>query len=360
MAISGKKIAVIGVGAIGGSLGGFMALNGEDVTLIDPWRENVDKMRSDGLLLDGSVGEHRAEVTALHTDDVGDLHARNEKFDVVIVAVKSYDTRWATELMLPFMKEDTWVVSPQNGINELQIAPIVGTRRMLGCVSTISANMMEPGHVNRTQSVSQSIQARPVCFKVGELDGSVTSRVQELAEMVQPAGECIVTEDLWAERWTKLTINCMANPTASMTGLTNYSMRTDDDTRHLMLKFGVEAMRVGRALGHDVKSPVANFDLEDIERASNGPHPEFEAVFVGKPPASPGRPSMAQDVIKGRKTEIDYLNGFAVQEGKRIGMPSPYNEAVTAVIKGIESGEFPVGTDNVDRVVSMVRATASR
>ena len=102
--------------------------------------------------------------------------------------------------------------------------------------------------------------------------------------MFQPAGECIVTEDLWAERWTKLTINCMANPTASMTGLTNYSMRTDDDTRRLMLKFGVEAMRVGRALGHDVKSPVANFDLEDIERASNGPHPEFEAVFIGKPP----------------------------------------------------------------------------
>ena len=291
-----KKIAVIGVGAIGGSLGGFMSLNGEDVTLIDPWRESVDKMRSGGLLLDGSTGEHRVEVKALHTDDVSGL---DERFDVVIIGVKSYNTRWAAELMLPHMKEDTWVVSVQNGINELQIAPIVGARRTLGCITTISANMMEPAHVNRTQSVSQSIQARPVCFKVGELDGGVTPRIKELAEMFQPAGECVVTEDLWAERWTKLAINCMANPTASMTGATNYSMRADDGSRQLMLKFGVEAMKVGRTLGYSVASPIANFDLDDMELASKGSYPEFERVFVGEPPKNPGRPSMAQGPLDG-------------------------------------------------------------
>ena len=117
------RIGVIGAGAIGGSLGGSMALNGEDVTLVDTWRENVDTMRDTGLLLDGSAGEHRVEVNALHTDDLDHLSG---SFDILIVAVKSYHTKWAVELMSPYIHEDTWVVSPQNSINELQIAPMVG------------------------------------------------------------------------------------------------------------------------------------------------------------------------------------------------------------------------------------------
>ena len=347
------RIGVIGAGAIGGTLGGFMALNGEDVTLIDTWRENVDMMRETGLLLDGSVGEHRVEVNALHTDELDRLA---DSFDILIVAVKSYHTKWAIELMSPYIHEDTWVVSPQNSINELQIAPMVGARRTIGCVTTISAAMMEPAHIVRSESTSQVLQGKPTAFKVGELDGRITTRVEELARLFEPAGHTIVTEELWSERWTKLATNCMANPTSAMTGLPSYEMRADERARRLMLRLGVEAVKVGRAIGHNVKAPMADFTLEDLERASLDGHPELEERFVGVPPKFPGRPSMGQDVIKGRKTEIDYLNGFTVEHGKRIGVPTPYNEAAVAVVKGVESGEFPVGIENVDRMESMARA----
>ena len=347
------RIGVIGVGAIGGSLGGFMALNGEDVTLIDPWRENVDMMRESGLLLDGSVGEHRVEVNVLHTDE---LERLTGSFDILIVAVKSYHTKWATELMLPFIHEGTWVVSPQNSINELQIAPIVGAHRTIGCVTTISAAMMEPAHVVRADSMAQSLQSKPVSFKVGELDGRVTPRIEELSRVFEPAGHTVVTEELWGERWTKLATNCMANPTSAMTGLPSYDTKADERTRKMMLKLCIEVVKVGRAIGHNVKLPLADFTLEDLEQASNEGHSELEKRFVGEPQKFPGRPSMGQDVIKGRPTEIDYLNGLAVEHGKRIGVPTPYNQAAVAVVKGVESGEFPVGIENVDRVQSMVRA----
>ena len=351
---------MIGVGAIGGSLAGFMALEGEDVTFIDQWRENVEAMRRNGLVLDGAVGEYRVEVDAFHTDELDRLDKLDKKFDILVVAVKSYDTRWATELMLPFIEDDAWVVSCQNGINELQIAPIVGARRTVGCVPTISANMAEPGRITRTSSLAQSLQTDPICFSVGELDGRVTPRVEELARLFQPAGRTIITEDLWSERWTKLATNCMANAVSAMTGLASYEMRANERSRKMMLKCGIEAVKVGRASGYNVKSPVGSFTLEDLERAATVGHPEFEEAFIGEPPAIPGRPSMANDVIKGRPTEIDHLNGFAVEQGKRIGVPTPYNEAAVAVIKGIEAGEPHVGLGNLDRVESMVRAGGVR
>jgi 2-dehydropantoate 2-reductase len=348
------KIGVIGVGAIGGSLAGFMTLNGEDVTCIDPWRENVEAMRENGLLLDGSTGEHRAKVKALHTDELDQL---DDRFDILVVAVKSYDTQWATRLMLPYIHEDTWVVSPQNGINELQIAPIVGARRTVGCVTTISAGMMEPGRVTRTDSTGASQQAKQVCFKVGELDGRATPRVQELARIFEAAGHTVVTDDLWGERWTKVAVNCMVNPTSAMTGLSGYDLRANKPVRKLIFKLGVEAVRVGQTLGFHARVPIGSFTLDDLEQAAIAERDtELDKQYIGSRQNIPGKPSMAQDIIKGRKTEIDYLNGFVAEHGKRIGMPTPYSEAVVPVIKGIESGEFKVGLDNVERVEAIARS----
>jgi 2-dehydropantoate 2-reductase len=348
------SIGIIGVGAIGGSLSGFMALHGEDVTFIDPWRENVEAMRQSGLLLDGSVEGRVTDMAVHHTDELGEL-PEDTRFDVLIVAVKSYDTRWATTTMLPFITDETWIVSPQNGINELQIAPIVGAERTVGCVTTISAGMMEPAHITRTDSMAQALQTEPLCFSVGELDGRVTDRVERLAELFAPAGRTVVTEDLWGERWTKLSTNCMANPISAMTGLPSYDMRANDEARVTMFRLAAEAVRVGRAMGYHVKAPIGGFTLEDLERAAVNGHPALEEKFVGKPQKIVGRPSMAQDVIKGRPTEIDYLNGFVVEQGLRIGVPTPYNSAATALVKGIEAGEFDVGLENLARVESMAR-----
>ncbi|MCI0440367.1 MAG: 2-dehydropantoate 2-reductase [Chloroflexi bacterium] len=352
------KIGVIGAGAIGGSLGGFMAKEGYDVTLIDPWRAHIEAMRENGLLLDGSTGEQRVEVNALHTDELDQIDG---KFDILIVAVKSYDTKWALNLMMPYTHGDTIFVSPQNGINELQIAPIVGARRMVGCVTTISAGMYEPGHVTRTQGTGRSRSqtgADPIGFKVGELDGRVTPRVEELARIFSASARTVVTQDLWGERWTKLVTNSMVNATSAMTGLSGYELKANDGARKIVFKIGIETVNVGRTLGYNTEVPLGNYSLEDLERAaSDEGYPELEKEYVGEPQTIPGRPSMAQDMMKGRKTEIDYLNGFVVDSGKRIGVPAPYNGAAQAVVKGIEAGEFQVGLENIERLESIARAS---
>jgi len=352
------RTATIGVGAIAGTLAGFMAKAGNDVLMIDSWKEHVETMNEKGLILDGIVGDHLVKVNAIHTDEIPNI---SDTFDMVIVGVKSYDTENAIKAMLPFMNEETCVVSPQNSINETLIAPLVGAQRTIGCITTISAGMYEPGHITRTGSVSQSLQKEPVCFTVGELNGEITERVQTIADLFNSAGKTLVTDDLWGQRWSKMVTNCMVNATAGMTGLMSHEVRADRETRNQILNLAIETVKVGRALGYNVKPPMGDFSLEDMEKGA-GPegNEELDKVLQGTPPEVPGRPSLAQDVMKGRKTEIDYLNGLVSDKGKEIGVDTPYSDAVTQVLKAVESGEFGVGMDNIKRVSDIVRSYHGR
>lgn len=352
------KTATIGVGAIAGTLAGFMAKEGNDVLMIDEWKAHVASMNEKGLILDGTVGDHLVPVKAIHTDDIPNI---KDKFDMIIVGVKSYDTQKAVTAMLPFMKKDTWVVSPQNSINETQIAPLIGAHRTIGCITTISAGMYEPAHITRTGSVSQSLQEEPVCFTVGEMNGDITDRVKFIAELFTPAGKTLVTDDLWGQRWSKMVTNCMVNATAGMTGLMSHEVRADKETRKQILHLGIETIKVGRALGYNVKPPMGDFSLEQMEMgASLEGNEELDRILQGTPPDMPGRPSLAQDVMKGRKTEIDYLNGMVSEKGKEIGIDTPYSDAVTQVLKGVESGEFGVGIDNIQKVSNIVSSYYGR
>ena len=352
------RTATIGVGAIAGTLAGFMAKAGNDVLMIDSWKEHVETMNEKGLILDGIVGDHLVKVNAIHTDEIPNI---SDTFDMVIVGVKSYDTKNAIKAMLPFMNEETCVVSPQNSINETLIAPLVGAQRTIGCITTISAGMYEPGHITRTGSVSQSLQKEPVCFTVGELNGEITERVQTIADLFNSAGKTLVTDDLWGQRWSKMVTNCMVNATAGMTGLMSHEVRADRETRNQILNLAIETVKVGRALGYNVKPPMGDFSLEDMEKGA-GPegNEELDKVLQGTPPEVPGRPSLAQDVMKGRKTEIDYLTGLVSDKGREIGVDTPYSDAVTQVLKGVESGEFGVGMDNIRRVSDIVRSYHGR
>ena len=128
-----KRIAIVGAGALGGYVGGTLAHLGFDVTLIDPWPEHVEIIRSRGLELDGVTPEEKfavREAKTLHVTEVQSL--AKTPIDVAMVAVKSYDTHWATALIAPYLSERGYVVSLQNCMNEETIAGVVGWGRTVG------------------------------------------------------------------------------------------------------------------------------------------------------------------------------------------------------------------------------------
>ncbi len=339
----GTKIAIMGTGAVGGYAGAYMAQAGEDVTFIDPWPEHVERMRSHGLRISHirDVPEFTARVRALHVTDAQQL-AKERPIDVAFVSMKSYDTEWATTLIAQYLAPHGFIVSLQNCMNEETVARVVGWGRTAGCIaSSITVDLCEPGHVRRAAGKSG---ARHTVFRAGEVHGRLTERIKEVCRLVGLADSAKVTENLWGERWSKLVINVMGNGLSACTGMLTKDMMRDDAIRHFSARLGSEAIRVGQALGYALEE-IHHLDPEIIARAGES-EPDAQRLYSEHRLAETARgggehrPSMGQDMVKGRRTEIQYLNGMVARKGEEIGIPTPANRVLTELVTRVERGEL--------------------
>ena len=339
-----KRLAFVGAGALGGYVGGSFAHLGHDVTLIDPWPGNVEAIRARGLELDGVTPEEKFTVTkakTLHLTEVQSL--AKTPVDIAFIAVKSYDTAWATALIAPYLAADGFVVSLQNCLNEETIAAQVGWGRTVGVVaSIISVDMHEAGRIRRTVAKGGD---KHTVFRVGEPHGRVTRRVEELAEWFRGIDSAKVTTNLWGERWSKLVANGMGNGVSAATGLSSSDCARDDTIRRFQIRLAGEAIRVGQALGYPLEK-IRGLDPERMALAAEGDAAalaETEAALMPKAGANPRadiqRPSMAQDIRKGRRTEIDAMNGFIAAKGATVGIAAPSHVKLTQIVTRVERGE---------------------
>ncbi len=340
------RIGIIGAGAIGSVVGGMLTKAGHDVTLIDQWPEHVETMRKNGLRLSGTCGDHVIPVKALH---IYEAQAISAPFDAVFISVKSYDTEWATHLGVQYLKKPNGVVVDfQNGINDERVAAIAGRERTLGSVITIGAGMYEPGHAMRTDTGS-------IGFKIGELDGKETERAKELAKIMSDVAATKVTTNLFGERWSKLTVNCMANPLAGLSGLGTSEVRTRPEPRLIAIYVGGEVVKVGRACGYEVE-PIYGIAAQRFVDAYEGRGlAEVEAdVAAEGARRGGGRPSLLQDVMRGRRTEIDYLNGYVCDQGRRKGVKTPVNDAVVEAVRSHGVGQLKPDPKNLEPILKVL------
>jgi 2-dehydropantoate 2-reductase len=339
-----KRIAIVGAGALGGYVGGTLAHLGADVTLIDPWPENVETIRSRGIELDGMTADERFVVKSAKTLHLTEVQALAKRpLDVAMIAMKSYDTAWATALIAPYLSAEGFVVSLQNCLNEETIAGIVGWGRTVGVVaSMISVDLYEAGRIRRTVAKGGD---KHTVFRVGEPHGRVTRRVEELVEWFSGVDSSKATTNLWGERWTKLVQNGMGNGVTAATGLTSGACLRNDVIRSFQIRLGGEAVRVGQALGYQLEK-IRGLDAERLARAAEGDRAalaEVETALIPKAGVNPRgdiqRPSMAQDILKGRRTEIDAMNGFIAVKGAAVGVAAPSHARLTQIVTKVERGE---------------------
>jgi len=340
----GNRIAIMGTGAVGAYAGAHMARAGEDVTFIDPWPANVETMKANGLKVSHirDVPEWSTPVRALHLTELQHV-AKEKPFDIAFVCMKSYDTEWAAVMIAQYLAPAGFIVSLQNCMNEETIAGVVGWGRVLGCIaSSITVDLCEPGHVRRAAGKSGE---KHTVFRTGEVHGRITDRLQEVKRLVSLTDSALATSNLWGERWSKLVTNAMANGMSASTGLISKDILRNDTLRRFGARLGSEAIRVGQALGYELEE-VHHIDPEVIAKAGEGDaaatrdYDQHRLDEVSKAGGGEHRPSMGQDMMKGRRTEIDFLNGFIVRKGDEIGLPTPANAALTDIVKRVEKGEL--------------------
>jgi len=347
-----KRIAVVGAGAVGGYVGSSLAHAGHDVTLIDPWPDHIEAIRANGMNLYGMTPAERktVRVNTMHLTEVQSL-AKQKPVDIALISVKSYDTTWACQMIRQYLAPDGIVVSMQNCVNEERVAAVVGWGRTLGIIvgGGVGVDLYEPGHIRRGYAKRPDVTS----FYVGEPSGRITRRAAELAAIMNDVDTAEATDNLWGERWTKLCVNGMRNGVSAATGMGGNARDGHDAVRRICINLGGESVRVGLALGYKL-GKIGALPPETLARASESDRAalaEIEHLMVGGTDeglrAPYQRPSMGQDMAKGRRTEIELMNGFIASEGARVGVPAPTHEMLTRQVLRVERGEIPPRPENV-------------
>ncbi len=353
----GPRIAVMGAGAVGGYVGGYLSSLGHDVTLIDPWPEHVETIRANGLELTGMTPAEcfTVRVPTMHLTELQSI-SKQRPVDIAIVAMKSYDTIWATQMIAQYLAPAGYVVSLQNCINEERIAGVVGWGRVVGGIAAaISVDLYAPGKIRRTVPKGG---ASHTVFRIGEVHGRITPRAEAFAAMVAGIDSVKVTTNLWGERWSKLCVNGMRNGLSAATGLSGNDIDRVETTRRFAIRLGAEAVRVGQALGYQLEG-IGKLDPEKLAQANEGNQAaleEIEALMIAGTNSGARsdlqRPSMGQDMLKGRRTEIEFMNGFIAAKAAEIGRPAGAHAALTTLVQRISRGDLPPTPDHIAAIAS--------
>ena len=302
------KIAVVGAGGMGSTYGGRLAAAGQEVWLVDVWDEHVRRVRTAGLVVEGSPAAiHSHPHATTKTAEVGPC-------DLVMVFVKSMYTADAARSLSPLLGPSTAVLTLQNGYGNADLlAEAVGVERMLAGVSYRSAELLEPG-----RALENGIQALTI---LGPLAGGESEIARQTVEVFNQAGLVArSTADPVSEMWGKLLVNCAGNAVGAITDQDIAEVVRNGDTMALVDLIIDEVVRLAQA--RDISLPYPD------------PGAHVRKGWLGLPRGA--RASTHQDVLKGRPTEIDALNGAIVRELRKVGLDAPYNRAVTLLVKSLE------------------------
>ena len=327
------KIAVVGCGAIGSTFLTALTRAGHDVIGIDTWPEHVYRVGESGYTVEGVDEEFAVRPRLVFPDDVD----WRERFDVVVLAVKGYDNRWAALFARDLLKPDGILISAQNGLHERYLPAVIGDDRVVGCVVAMGAELVGPGRLRFTTGRERTH------LVFGELDGRSSGRPEALAAFWESTGPVEITDDIWSELWCKMSLNAMSNALAGISGYKVGTLWTDDETTRIIVALGHEVALVAGALEQNV-APVLRSISMDLLRAAAGPGtPEWQqatqllkAQGAKRVGMRDNASSLLQDLRRNRRTEVDHLNGLISSLGQAAGVETPLNELIVRAVHSIE------------------------
>lgn len=341
-----EPILIWGAGAIGGTLGAYWARAGAPVLLVDISREHVEACRSRGVRISGPVEDFTQLVPAVTPDEVTGRYSR------IVLAVKAHATEAALEALRPHLAEDGYVLSAQNGLNELAIASVVGERCTMGCFVNFGADWHGPGEI---------LYGNRGAVVVGELDGRMTDRAREmhaLLRLFEP--DAILTDNIWGYLWGKLAYGAMLFATA----LTADSMSAnfaDPERLPVWLALGREVVAVAEARG---VTSLGFGGFDPLVFAPGRPQqPQVETIrwladYTSR--TAKTHSGIWRDLaVRKRKTEVDPQIGVIARLSREAGVPTPAIERLVELVHDVEDGRRPMSPDTLKLLIDTCRSTST-
>jgi len=302
------KIVVVGPGAMGCLISAFLSKSvSDEIWLLDKDEQRAKKLDQQGITLEGVSGNWKADVKV--TSDTKEIG----KVDLVIVCVKSYDTKGAILHSKPLLDDRTQVLTLQNGIGNIEvISEVVGSDRVIGGVTNQGVTLIDVGHI-RHAGIGETV--------IGRMDGKIPVELRAIREVFNKVGlEMRISRDIKGLLWSKLIINVGINALTAITRLNNGRLVEFEGTRKILRDAVTEAVRIAKR--------------KRIKLIYDDPLAKVEAVCEA---TAQNISSMLQDVLKKKRTEIDFINDVIVRQGQSLGIPTPVNSILVDLIKTIES-----------------------
>lgn len=303
------KIMIFGTGAMGSIYAALLAAAGHEIWAVDLWQAHVDAINATGLRVTGAIGDRTVKTIRATTNsaDAGTC-------DLYIIATKASGVSAAAQAIAPALGADSLVITIQNGLGAGErIAEHMPTDNvLLGVAAGFGASMQAPGHAHHNAMN---------LMRFGELSGGITDRLMRVTQLWQDAGfSAKAFADINQLIWEKYLCNVATAGPCTTFDCTLGELRADPALWQIALGCAVEAFQLGKA-------QAVNFSFDD-------PIP-YVTAFVERMPHA--KPSMLQDHYARRRSEIDAINGMAVELGQRLNIPTPYNNVVTAVVRRKEA-----------------------
>ena len=300
-------IVVVGAGAMGCLFSAFLSRSKEDIWLLDKDKDKAAKINENGISLEGASGTWQAKVkTTANIQDIG-------KSELILLCVKSFHTKSAVEQIKPLLGQNTRILTLQNGMGNIEIiSELAGEERVIGGVTSEGATLLDAGkirHAGRGETI------------IGMISGKTPVEMRSIREVFNKCGfETKMTRDIKALIWSKLIINAGINALTAITGLPNGKLTEFEGTKRILRDAVTEATRIAKR--------------KRVKLLYDDPLAKVEAVCEG---TAANLSSMLQDVLRKKRTEIDYINGVIVRLGQELGIPVPANKFLVDLVKTIES-----------------------
>ena len=336
------RLLIWGAGAIGGTIGAYLARAGHDVTLVDSAGDHVDAIDRKGLHITGPIEDFTQRVRAFRPESLSGT------WETIVLATKAHHTETAVRTLRPHLDNDGYVVSAQNGLNELAIADVVGAGHTMGAFVNFGADYIEPGviHYGGRGTVV-----------VGEIDGRVTKRLQALRDALVSFDEnAFATTNIWGYLWGKEAYGAMLFATA----LTNESIAdalADRKYRDIYIALAREILAVAQARrvtpesfdGFDPNAYLPTAGRAEAERS-------LDALVVHNRKSAKTHSGIWRDLaVRKRRTEVDAQLGIVVTLGQQLGVPTPLTARVVELIHEVEQGVRPQAVETMDSLVEFVK-----
>ena len=303
----------MGAGAMGGLFAGMLTRAGQDVWLIDNHKQRAEKINREGLIIEASKALEAREPK----QETIKIKATTEpqeagSCDLVIIFVKAYDTEKATRNSLPLTGSKTVWLTLQNGLGNIdKMGKIVGKDRVIAGITYQGATVLEAGRI-RHAGCGNTV--------IGEIDGKESERIKSISDIFNQAGiETEISDNIQGVLWGKLLVNAVINPLTAITRERNGQLLESPLLKETMKLIVEEAMRVPLKKG--IRLPYQKV-FEKVE----------ESCYASRDNIS----SMLQDILRKKRTEVDFINGAIVSEAEKMEISTPLNRALWNIVKFLE------------------------